>query len=601
LKRLTRVSDQLTDRLLTRRSYGWRVLASGVVVLSVIAFTILWQLQRADFFWRNPLAGARTERVTDFEGDERDAAISPDGKFMVFLANRGGRFDAWLSQIGSSDFVNVTGGKLATAAPALFIRRVGFFGDSSHIWISEGQGSGPYKLWTASVLGGELRPFLAGAMEPVWSPDARAMAYHTSQPGDPIFVADSSGGNPRRIFSGEPWSHCHYLTWSPDGQFLYFAKGLPSTDEMDIWRVPVFGRGPAMPERITAHNAGVRYLGWLDDRTLIYSATAENGSGQWLYALDAQRRIPHRVSSGITEQYLSVSVSNTQPRRLIAAVATPVGNLWTVPISDRIQTESEVSSFPLPNTRAVSPRVASNYLLFLSSKGGADSLWKLKDGAASELWKAKDGGVVVAPAISRDGNQVCFASREHGKSDLYLMDSDGTNVRLLTDSFDVRSAPSWSPDGKWIVVAGNDGKVTSVFKIPLNGAPPVRLTESASYNPIWSPDGRFIIYSESFQGGTFLTKAITPDKVPLPMPDIPVLYEMSTPYQFTPDGNALIFVKPMVATNFYVVDLKSGQQRQLTELETASQIRSFDVMPDGKIIFDRYRQNSDLALIELLR
>ena len=79
------------------------------------------------------------------------------------------------------------------------------------------------------------------------------------------------------------------------------------------------------------------------------------------------------------------------------------------------------------------------------------------------------------------------------------------------------------------------------------------------------------------------------------------MYEMSTPYQFTPDGNALIFVSPTFPVNFYIVDLKTGQQRQLTDLEGGSQIRSFDVMPVGKIIFDRYRENSDLALIEPVR
>ena len=113
--------------------------------------------------------------------------------------------------------------------------------------------------------------------------------------------------------------------------------------------------------------------------------TADDGSGQWLYALDSEHRIPHRVSSGITEQYLSVTVSNTEPRRLVASVATPSANLWTVPISDRVQTEADVSRFSLANTRAVSPRVASDYLLFLSSRGGGDGLWKLKEGAVTEL------------------------------------------------------------------------------------------------------------------------------------------------------------------------------------------------------------------------
>jgi Tol biopolymer transport system component len=133
----------------------------------------------------------------------------------------------------------------------------------------------------APVLGGEPRPFLAAAMEPAWSPDGKAMAYHTADPGDPIFVADRSGRSPQRIFAAEFGNHCHYLTWSSDGRFLYFVMGRPTTDEMDIWRIPVFATPPVTPERITTHNAKVAYLGWLDDRTLIYSGTAHDGSGQW--------------------------------------------------------------------------------------------------------------------------------------------------------------------------------------------------------------------------------------------------------------------------------------------------------------------------------
>jgi WD40 repeat protein len=395
--------------------------------------------------------------------------------------------------------------------------------------------------------------------------------------------------------------HHHHLSWSADGRFLYFVRGLPTTDETDIWRTPVLASPPVLPERITTHNSRVAYLAWLDDRTLLYSATAENGSGQWLYALDTTRRIPHRVSSGITEQYLSVSVSNTRPRRLIASVATPVADLWTVPISDRMQTEADVRAFPVPNTGAISPRIAADYLLFLSSKAEPDSVYKLKDGAVTELWKGRDGGVVVAPAASRDGTRICFSAREQGRSHLYVMNSDGTNVRLLTDSFDVRSAASWSPDGKWVAVAGNDGKGTYVFKVPVDGGSPVRLTDEASYNPIWSPDGRFIVYSEPLQGGAFLAKAITPDRAAYSIPDIRVFYAISTPYQFTPDGSALVFVKPGPSINFHIVDLKTGREHQLTDLETGSSIRSFDVISDGTIIFDRLRENSDLALIEFPR
>src|SRR3954463_15185738 len=76
-------------------------------------------------------------------------------------------------------------------------------------------------------------------------------------------------------------AHCHYLVWSPDSRYIYFVKGVPTTAEMDIWRVSA--SATAGPERITYHNARVAYPAWLDDHTVIYSATAEDGSGQWLY------------------------------------------------------------------------------------------------------------------------------------------------------------------------------------------------------------------------------------------------------------------------------------------------------------------------------
>ena len=52
---------------------GAVLLASGVTT---------WRLRMTDYFWRNPLAGARYTRLTDWEGSEFDATISRDGKFV---------------------------------------------------------------------------------------------------------------------------------------------------------------------------------------------------------------------------------------------------------------------------------------------------------------------------------------------------------------------------------------------------------------------------------------------------------------------------------------------------------------------------------------
>jgi Tol biopolymer transport system component len=56
---------------------------------------------------------------------------------------------------------------------------------------------------------------------------------------------------------------------------------------------------------------------------------------------------------------------------------------------------------------------------------------------------------------------------------------------------------------------------------------------------------------------------------------------------------------PFRSQDFWLCDLKTGRLRQLTKLRPGDSIRNFDISPDGKqIIFDRFRENSDIVLID---
>jgi hypothetical protein len=71
-----------------------------------------WTLRGGQSDWRNPLDRATYTRLTDFDGAEEDAVISPDGNFVAFLSNRDGHTDAWVLQIASGQFLNLTKGKI---------------------------------------------------------------------------------------------------------------------------------------------------------------------------------------------------------------------------------------------------------------------------------------------------------------------------------------------------------------------------------------------------------------------------------------------------------------------------------------------------------
>ena len=600
-------APRVSDRRLRGRSRRWAPIAWIAAVVLASAAGITWRLRVTDYFWQNPLADARPVRLTDFEGEEVDAAISPDGKLMVFLSNRDGPLDVFVGQVGSGAFTNLTKGDFRPPSWAM-VRETGFSGDGEQVWFMRQEPGSPtsISILMGPAMGGVPKLFIDHGSDPTWSPDG-TVAYHTQDPGDPIFVADRNAGNPQKVFSGESGVHCHFLTWSRDGRFIYFVKGTPTTD-MDIWRIPARG---GRAEQITFHHAWVGYPAWLDARTLIYSATADDGSGRWLYATDVEHRIPHRVSSGIAEQYLSVSVDQAQPHHLIATVANPTAGLWTVPITNDIEPESAVAPIQAANTRALSPRYAGDYLAFLSSKGGADGLWKLDNGgAAVELWKGGDGGVVAPPAISPDGSRICFSYRRQGRAELYVMNANGTGLRTLAASIEVQSAASWSPDGKWVAVAANRGEGTRVFKIPLDGGPPIRLRDTLSFNPVWSPDGRFIVYSEQHASGSFDVRTMTPDGAPVVIPAVASLgtrfpLAVGTPYRFMPGGKALVTLQGTAPNqNFFRIDLETGEQRQLTsfDLTGGSVVQNFDIAPDGKrIVFDRLRNHADIVLMNLAR
>jgi Tol biopolymer transport system component len=572
-----------------------RIAAAALVITTVLLAVVLL---RGPEDWVNPLDGARIERVTDFEAVQGDAVISRDGKFVVFLSDHGGGVDGWVTRVGSGELVNITKNRFAgLLVPG--IRSVGFTQDGSHAWFRVEQDAAGNVITEGtslvSLTGGVSRRLLETGVEPDWSPDGTKLVYHDPGPGDAMFIADGNGSNPRPLFAEQPGAHCHFLTWSRDGQYVYFVRGLP-LERTDIWRVRASG---GSPERITHHDSHVAHPALLDDHRILYIATARDGSGPWLYETDLKSRVTRRVSIGV-EQYLSISAA-ADGSRLAALVANPTSELWTIPISDTIATESAATKVPVGSPRTTGPRFGPGYILYLSSRGGAHGLSKYADGAATELWNPAGGGLTGPAAISPDAKNICFAVRSPAGSGLYVMTAHGTDARRLESAkaLDIRGAPSWSPDGRFIVVTAYEGERRKLFRIPIDGGTPVALVTGLPTNPVWSPDGQVIIYRQR-QGPSFMIKAIKPDATAVPSPDFRIGVTAFDGYRFVPGTNRLIVLQGDVPKqNFWVIDLTTGVRRQLTDLRSGLRIQSFDVSPDGtKILFDRWRERSEVIVVE---
>jgi Tol biopolymer transport system component len=579
------------------RRAAWAAAAALVILLVMAA--VWWPGSRSQSTPIDSLQRAQFQMLTDFEGAEQAAAVSRDGRFVAFTSDRDGPVDVWVTQIGTSQFHNLTRGRVKQLVNPS-VRTLGFTPDGAFVtfWARgvAGAAGDAIGIWAIPTLGGQPKPYLEGAAEYEWSNDGTRLTYHTPGPGDPMFVGDAAPpAQSAPIFAAAAGLHAHFPSWSRDGAHIYFVQG-SVPDQMDIWRMTPEGKSA---EQITRHNTVVSHPVLLDDTTLMYLANVGDGNGPRLHAMDLRDRLP-RVLGTSLDRYTSLAVSG-DGRRLVATRANPKGTLWRLPLADAAAHPAAMNRLSLPTGRGFSPRLGNGYLLYASQKGTGEAIWKLTDQAAVELWSASDARITGGPELSPDGLRIAFAVEQQSKSILYVMNADGTNRRIVTDAVQLRGAPAWAPDGNSIVSGADMNGTAHLVRVPLDGGP-VSVTEDFAIDPLYAPHGEFIVYSAADIGTEFPVKASTADGRPYPLPAL-TLTRGARRLHFLDEGRALLMMRGDIRhKDLWIVDLATGKERQLTQLPADFNIRDFDVSADGReILLERVQDHSDVVLIDLER
>jgi serine/threonine protein kinase/Tol biopolymer transport system component len=174
---------------------------------------------------------------------------------------------------------------------------------------------------------------------------------------------------------------------------------------------------------------------------------------------------------------------------------------------------------PVPPTPTLSaPPIGGgkNKLVFFSSRRNTNDLYIMNtDGSdvqpltITEGPSPENGNVNVWP----DGSRIIFASNRSGDFQIWTMNTDGSNPQQLTKGNPLNLNPVPSPDGKKIAfVSTRDGGDHELYVMDADGSNQTRLTFSAGFDtePTWFPDSSAIMFM-SGRTGTFQIFVINAD------------------------------------------------------------------------------------------
>ena len=218
----------------------------------------------------------------------------------------------------------------------------------------------------------------------------------------------------------------------------------------------------------------------------------------------------------------------------------------------------------------------SSYHIYMMDENGAN------------LIQITEGTIFSAdsyPSFSPDGRTILFNTFRDNNLDIYVINTDGTDEKQLTNHKGYDGHPAWSPDGKKVIFVSsrdvnNDDK-KPLYIMNSDGSEQIRFLniEASILCPQWSPDGEKIAFHSKINGkfDIYTINIDGTDWVNL-TDNLPSI-DCYCP-RYSPDGMYIVFESG--EKEIYIMDFDgSDQQKLITNSHTAI---SPTWSPDGQQI-----------------
>ena len=534
-------------------------------------------------------------------------AISPDGNYVVYVENGGGRDSLRLRQVATGSNV-----ELVPAEPSVALLGSTVTPDGAFVNYVRRAALQPPELWQIPFLGGSPKRLLPGVGGRVgFSPDGRQMAYvrfgQPGQPGQPgvtqVVVAAPDGGNERVVATRRApetfWQNAVIQSfapaWSPDGATLALIAGKGGDSSVGQLVFVDVQTGAQRVVTLTPNSVlpgtGVE---WLNDEAVLVSMFDRVSAPLQLWIVSYPEGERRRLTND-TDQYIQPSVTADRSAVVVSRNEAAF-SVWTSDATTEAWTQT-VPATPVKGPIGFRLRWIGDDLSFMASASGGFALTRWQASTKTTETLAQSSG---NHSVSRDGSILAFY--DYDAADLWKSDGAGRNRVRLGRGQGPAAGGRLSPDGRWFAFAD--------MLAPKGPALVIQSTEDPSRTrqvtadkvrggiAEISPDGRWIAF-QSFDDQKRPAIAVCELETCLSRKTLPTLQT----WRWLPDGQALAYLDPRTQSDLWVQPLDGRAPRQLTHFPADGlQIWDFDWSADGKrLAVARARISSDIVLFRGFR
>jgi serine/threonine protein kinase/Tol biopolymer transport system component len=596
-------TGSLSGLFIAGKQIRWRAIALLGLILMLAFSGIGWHYFSQPRVSESPAKQAKFRRLTT-TGNVTNAAISPDGRFIVYVQNTNGRESLWVRE------VEETTGREILPDGAGSYAGLTFAPDGKSIYYTAFDSNASGKLSRITMFGGAQQEIVRDVDSPVsFSPDGKTLAFIRGNPKegiDRVIIANTDGSTERVLSEKKrpefyAISSRESLAWSPDGKFIACPFGQTSADG-EFMSVAEINVETGVEKPLTEkrwHRVG-RVL-WTKEANELLITAAEIGSELFqIVRIFRSGGKAQNITSELNDYY---NLSLNQDSTLLLAVAyDKSSNLFTATTDEPNQLK-EITGGSSDGIGGVL-WTRDNRIIYVSAENDNRDIWAMNADGGNRKRLTFDLAADDSPSISGDDKHVVFVSSRAGVPHIWRMNSSGGDVKQLTDRGG-ENMPTITPDGSFVVYSSRTDGRPVLWKVSADGGDPVQLTREQTSRAAISPDGKTLA---CLTRGTNAESAVLLALVSIETGEIIKTFApagvVSSPtlpatIRWLPDGKTIAYAaNTNEISNVWTQSVTSGDPKKITDFKT-DKIFSFDWSKDGKqIVYARGNLRNDLVLIE---